>query len=106
VDQASQRLDNRLDQWNARVRHVGKRSQTLVYERTGQGDQYAPLLISPEHARAYAGSVDRAPFVVPNSMREVQPEINLLVSPVPERLFAEEPDGVPQWELPTTEDPS
>src|SRR6266498_4278079 len=23
VDQASQRLDNRLDQWNARVRHVG-----------------------------------------------------------------------------------
>ena len=106
VDQASQRLDNRLDQWNARVRHVGKRSQTLVYERTGQGDKYAPLLISPEHARAYAGSVDRAPFVVPNSMREVQPEINLLVSPVPERLFAAEPDGVPQWELPTTEDPS
>ena len=28
--------------------------------------------------------MEDAPFVVPNSMREVQPEINLLVVPGPE----------------------
>jgi hypothetical protein len=39
-------------------------------------------------------------------MREVQPEINLLVSPVPERLFAADPDGAPQWQLPAAADPS
>ena len=31
--------------------------------------------------------------MIANSMREVQPEINLLVSPIPERLFARTPDG-------------
>ncbi|MDQ1247252.1 MAG: hypothetical protein QG597_1622, partial [Actinomycetota bacterium] len=40
------------------------------------------------------------PFVVANSMREVQPEINILVSPIPERLFAHVPDGAPRWTLP------
>jgi hypothetical protein len=38
--------------------------------------------------------------VVANSMREVQPEINLLVSPVKDRLFARTPEGAPQWQLP------
>lgn len=41
-----------------------------------------------------------APFVIANSMREVQPEINVLVSPVPDRLFARQPDGVEDWTLP------
>ena len=45
-----------------------------------------------------------APFVIANSMREVQPEINLLVSPVSERLFARTPEGVPEWTLPSGED--
>jgi hypothetical protein len=31
-------------------------------------------------------------------MREVQPEINILVSPDPERLFYSEPTGAPTWE--------
>ena len=38
--------------------------------------------------------------IAANSMREVQPEINLLVSPLPERLFTRAPDGAPEWALP------
>ena len=39
-------------------------------------------------------------FVVANSMREVQPEINLLVSPSPDRLAFKEPVGSPDWTFP------
>ena len=49
--------------------------------------QYRPLMISAENAKAQADSRDRPPFVVANSMREVQPEINLLVSPIKENLI-------------------
>jgi hypothetical protein len=75
-------------------------SKTLVYERTGDGDKYLPLIISPENAKASVGGSIEAPFVITNSMREVQPEINLLVSPLPERLFTRAPDGAPEWALP------
>jgi hypothetical protein len=37
-------------------------------------------------------------------MREVQPEINVLVSPLSERLFARAPEGAPKWALPMGED--
>jgi hypothetical protein len=37
-------------------------------------------------------------------MREVQAEINLLVSPVKERLYIDEPPGSPQWEMPHPEE--
>ena len=98
--QAQQRLANRLDQWSARGVYAQKLSKTLVYERTGDNDSFLPLLISPENAKANQDLTDRAPFVIAHSMREVQPEINLLVSPLPERLFAVEPDDAPRWELP------
>jgi hypothetical protein len=102
--QAQQRLVNRLDQWNARGSYAQKLNKTLVYERTGDNDSFLPLLISPENAKANQDLKDRAPFVVANSMREVQPEINLLVSPLPERLFAVEPDDAPRWKLPAEGD--
>ena len=38
------------------------------------------------------------------AMREVQPDINILVSPIPERLFARAPEGVREWSLPLGED--
>jgi hypothetical protein len=38
--------------------------------------------------------------VVANSMREVQPEINLLVSPSPDRIAFKEPAGSPTWIIP------
>lgn len=106
ADQARSRLVNRLDQWNSRARYAEKASQTLVYERTGDSKAFLPLVSSPEHAKAHHDLKERAPFVIANSMREVQPEINLLVSPLPERLFVVEPDNAPQWEMPAEGDQS
>jgi len=93
-------LVNRIDRWSDRAKRAAKMGKTLVYERTGEGDKYLPLIVSPENAKAAVGGSVEAPFVIANSKREVQPEINLLVSPVPEKLFARTPDGVPGWTLP------
>ena len=106
AEQARLRLLNRLDQWQARAKYATGASQILVYERTGDSNALLPLIASPENAKVQTDLAARAPFVIPHSMREVQPEINLLVSPLPERLFAVEPDGAPQWELPAGEDAS
>ena len=97
---ASDLLVNRIDRWSERAKRAAEVHKTLVYERTGDGDKYLPLIISPENAKASVGGSAEAPFVIANSMREVQPEINLLVSPMPERLFARAPDGAPNWTLP------
>jgi len=97
---ASDLLVNRIDRWSERAKRAAEVHKTLVYERTGEGDKYLPLIISPENAKASVGGSAEAPFVIANSMREVQPEINLLVSPMPERLFSRAPDGAPSWTLP------
>jgi superfamily II DNA/RNA helicase len=97
-----QRLLNRLDQWVNRRKALAQQQLTLVYERSAGDGKHGALLISPENARALGSSPQHAPFVVAHSMREVQPEINLLVSPIKERLYAVEPDGAPGWELDTT----
>ena len=100
VKYASDRLVNRIDRWAEWAGRAGDMHKTLVYERTGDGDKYLPLLMSPENAKAGLKSANQPPFVVANSMREVQPEINILVSPIPERLFAKTPEGAPTWTLP------
>jgi hypothetical protein len=97
---ANDLLINRIDRWSERAKRAAEMSKTLVYERTGEGDKYLPLIISPENAKASVGGSLEAPFVIANSMREVQPEINVLVSPLPERLFSRAPDDVPAWTLP------
>lgn len=97
---ANDLLVNRIDRWSERAKSAAAKHQTLVYERTGEGGKYLPLIISPENAKASVGGSTEAPFVIANSMREVQPEINLLVSPVSDRLFARTPDGVDDWTLP------
>ena len=67
----------------------------LVYEReTNKTSVARPMLISPE---VRTTTPDQKVFVVANSMREVQPEINLLVSPSPDRLAAREPVDAPTW---------
>jgi hypothetical protein len=43
-------------------------------------------------------------FVVANSMREVQPEFNLLVSPAPGNLAFKEPAAAPAWDFPKEDD--
>lgn len=104
VKYASDLLVNRIDRWVDRAERASDLYKTLVYERTGEGDKYLPLIMSPENAKAGVGSSAKPPFVVANSMREVQPEINILVSPIPERLFAHVPEGAPRWTLPVGED--
>jgi hypothetical protein len=104
VKYASDLLVNRIDRWVDRAERASDVYKTLVYERVGEGDKYLPLIMSPENAKAGVGSPAQPPFVVANSMREVQPEINVLVSPVPERLFAHVPEGAPRWTLPLGED--
>lgn len=106
ADLAGQRLVNRLDQWNVRQQQAQGAQQTLVYERVGDSNALAPLMISPEMVRAIAAGSPCPPFVVAHSMREVQPEINLLVSPLPDRMFSLDPPGAPTWKLPSEEDPS
>lgn len=101
---ANDLLVNRIDRWAERAKRATHMHKTLVYERTGEGGKYLPLIISPENAKASVGGATEAPFVIANSMREVQPEINLLVSPVPDRLLARTPDGVDEWTLPVGEE--
>jgi hypothetical protein len=101
---ASDLLVNRLDRWSGRAAYAAELHKTLVYERTGDGDKYLPLIISPENQRAKVGSASEAPFVIANSMREVQPEINILVSPIPDKLYARTPSGIGDWTLPVGED--
>jgi len=99
ADRARTRLLNRLDQWVKRRTFLASLHKALVYERVWDEGRYGPLMISAENARAM-DSKDLPPFVVPNSMREVQPEINLLVSPIKENLIYLEPPGSPAWDMP------
>jgi len=100
IQRANFLLVNRIDRWVERSGLATQQNKTLVYERAGDGDKYLPLIISPENYRASVGNSDNAPFIVANSMREVQPEINILVSPIKERLFVLPPAGALSWSLP------
>ena len=105
VDLVRKRLEDRIGQWERRAKDAddeanAPRTETgrhLVYERSMQGDGFLDLIRSAESTgpRSRRGG---APFVVANSMREVQPEINLLVSPDPARLAWREPDEAPDWQ--------
>ena len=97
---ANDLLVNRIDRWIERANRATQQSKTLVYERVGDGDNFLPLMVSPENHRSRAGAGTEAPFVVANSMREVQPEINILVSPLNDRLHVIPPAGAPSWSLP------
>ncbi|MGW4806235.1 DISARM system helicase DrmA [Kitasatospora sp. NPDC004272] len=97
AERARQRLRNRLDQWENRRTQLARLRKGLVYERTSDEAHFGPLMISAENARSGADKKDAPPFVVANSMREVQPEINLLVSPIKENLIFVEPPGSPSW---------
>ncbi|MEV4197561.1 DISARM system helicase DrmA [Micromonospora globbae] len=100
ADRARQRLLNRLDQWDKRRKHLADLRKSLVYEKVADDSRQDTLMMSAENAKSRADGRDAPPFVVANSMREVQPEINLLVSPIKENLFYIAPPGAPRWELP------
>jgi hypothetical protein len=82
------KLVNRIDQW-------AQRSQTegLSYSKKKSKTQnLVQLLVSPEERVL---TPEAAIFRVPNSMREVQPEINL-ISP-PSMLAPKTHGGAPKW---------
>jgi hypothetical protein len=82
------KLVNRIDQWAQRALQEG-----LSYQKKKSKTQnLTPLLVSPEEMMLKA---DSAMFRVPNSMREVQPEINLIS---PSSLLVNKTHaGVPKW---------
>lgn len=94
VPRMRQMLLQRVDRWHDKAHEV---HGALVYERPKKGEVEWPLLISPEST--VPSLADRV-FVVANSMREVQPEFNLLVSPSNDRLAFKEPQDAPVWDFP------
>lgn len=102
ADRVKERLISRVDHWRKRRTQLHQESKDLVYERVRKGVGQGALMIGAEAAgRRLPGD---PPFVVPNSMREVQPEINLLVSPDPKRLFVRPPEDPPTWVFPADEE--
>lgn len=94
ADKLRLKLIQRQDRW------YGKAEETqgaLFYERVPKNATAWPLLISPESA--LMKPADQV-FVVANSMREVQPELNLLVSPTTENLAFREKPNYPKWNVP------
>lgn len=82
----------RLDRWTEKATAQGG---GLTYARKSLPNQHVEqLLESPEDTIGEDG--DRL-FQVANSMREVQPEIDLLVSPFPGKLTEPVTSGTPTW---------
>ena len=96
--EADSHLRNRMDTWESLARNASDNGRTLVYERAPKdASNYQCLIHSAEELGDREKLTSRC-FVVANSMREVQPEINILVSPDPEKLGFTEPDGAPTWQ--------
>ncbi|WP_431218531.1 DISARM system helicase DrmA [Leifsonia xyli] len=89
---AESKIVLRLDEWTERADLNGG---GLTYARKTLPEQHVvPLLASPEDSLGEDG--DRL-FQVANSMREVQPEIDLLVSPFPDKLAEPVTAATPKW---------
>jgi hypothetical protein len=84
-----------------RARAADSANVGLVYDRVTDASKYQALIRSAESITDSRDVATGPPFVVANSMREVQPEINILVSPLKERLFHPEPTDAPRWDMPT-----
>lgn len=94
-------LDAWLDKWAERADLAGEREKTLVYDRLGRSaaakEKAMALVISSESVTKKDSLRERPPFKVPNSMREVQPEINILLSPDEDKLLIPETRVTPRW---------
>jgi hypothetical protein len=92
VERVRGKLLRRVDSWRVKADKVA-----LTYEKSSSKTEHTePLLVSPEVTR---GVGDAGLFRVANSMREVQPEINLLVHPA--RLAGGDVPEAPVWAFPT-----
>lgn len=92
------RLLGRIDAWVQRAEQVQGGGRRLNYERVKEPAKEAALIAGPETGAPLSTGGDGPVLVVANSMREVQPEINLLVSPDPQRLAWTPPAGTPAWQ--------
>lgn len=95
---AAGRLSSRISEWARRKEAVTRQGGELVYERGADDARFFALLRSAESGGGHAPQRDEAPFIVAGSMREVQPEINLLVSPDPNRLVDPTRQDGPDWQ--------
>lgn len=90
-----------LGKWAERAEDAQSREKALVYDRLGRGEaakeKAMALVISSEAVTKKATLRERPPFKVPNSMREVQPEINILLSPDEDKLLIPETRVTPRW---------
>lgn len=93
ADAARGKLILRLDKWTD---ESDKWSGALTYQKdtVAGGQIVSPLLVSPE---TIAHDENRRLFQVANSMREVQPEINLLVTPFAGKLAEPITAAAPKW---------
>ncbi|GAB3523532.1 DISARM system helicase DrmA [Arthrobacter monumenti] len=93
ADETKSKLILRLDKWTD---ESDRWSGALTYQKdsVGGGQIVAPLLVSPE--TVVPDEASRL-FQVANSMREVQPEINLLVTPMVGKLAEPLSAAAPKW---------
>lgn len=101
---ARRHLEGCLAQWISRATSAAAGGERVAYERTPRtktGADYVPLIRSAESGGTTR--TDGAPFVVANSMREVQPEINILVTPDPQSLVWHATGQEPDWEAQAAE---
>lgn len=93
AEAAKSKLILRLDKWTD---ESDKWSSALTYQKDslGGGQLVSPLLVSPE---TVVPDEDSRLFQVANSMREVQPEINLLVTPIGGKLAEPLSAAAPKW---------
>lgn len=103
-DKASARMKSklvlRLDKWTEKAT---AQNGGLTYAKKSLPNQHVEmLLVSPEDSMGEHG--DRL-FQVANSMREVQPEIDLLVSPFPGKLTEAPSTSTPAWTFTPRKDP-
>lgn len=104
LETATTLLTNRLERWVSRKRQADDKQRSLVYDRVGNSQEKMALLRSPENTDTNPSTSNwKPPFKVANSMREVQPEINLLVSPLPHTIYTDPPQNAPQWQVPAKE---
>ena len=94
---ARERLTSRVGEWRKRRRQVADKAGELVYERGADNSRRFALVRAAEAAGSRGPRREDAPCGVAGSMREVQPEINLLVSPNRDRLVDGSLDGAPAW---------
>ncbi|MCF2710856.1 DISARM system helicase DrmA [Schaalia hyovaginalis] len=101
---AGERLKARRAEWFRRQSDVKSRSGHLVYERGADEANTFALLRSAEADGGRSPHRGEAPLVVAGSMREVQPEINILVSPDPRRLTDRSLERAPAWQRQSARD--